>query len=390
MPIGATIGAAVIGGGASLLASSKATKASEEATAANNALQSQIYQQNSSNLQPYIQQGNAANSALNEWLGLSSGSTSGSAGGQDWSAYLQAYPDVAAEYEQEAAMGTMAAMGISSPEEFAQWHYQNYGQAEGRQVSTTAATQTQPAQTGEEQLQATVGERPTYERTEYEARPEYTRTEYEPLDVGIDQYVQSPDYEFQQERGMDALKSDKTLSGALRSGAATKSALEFSQNLALGDYDQWRSYATNQYNTDRSRSDQIYESDRTYGSDVYAADRARSDGIYADDRAYGTSVYDADRNYATSRTDTQTNALMGLAGQGLSAANGLAGVGTSYANATSANNNTAATTTANAALSAAGTVNALAGDLAYAYGRKGSSYGSSTNALNYSGLSGLY
>lgn len=69
----ALIPALIVGGvGAAISsnASNNAAKAAENAAAQNNALQSQIYTQNSANAQPYIQAGNTANTALQGFLGL--------------------------------------------------------------------------------------------------------------------------------------------------------------------------------------------------------------------------------------------------------------------------------------------------------------------------------
>jgi hypothetical protein len=73
MPIGvgaAILGAGVVAGGATLASSSIAAGAAQSAAAQNNALESQIYQSNSANEQPYIQSGDAANTALQGFLGL--------------------------------------------------------------------------------------------------------------------------------------------------------------------------------------------------------------------------------------------------------------------------------------------------------------------------------
>lgn len=77
MPIGATIGAAVVGAGGAVLASSNNKSAANHATdvqqqSANQqlALQSQIYQQNSANEQPYLNSGYGAQEAVMQLLGL--------------------------------------------------------------------------------------------------------------------------------------------------------------------------------------------------------------------------------------------------------------------------------------------------------------------------------
>ena len=70
MPVGAIVGAATIGAGANLVASSNATSAASNAASANNALESQIYQNNVGLETPYINSGDQAETALNGFLGL--------------------------------------------------------------------------------------------------------------------------------------------------------------------------------------------------------------------------------------------------------------------------------------------------------------------------------
>lgn len=77
MPIGAAIGAAGISGAASLGgaaiqsgAANNASKAAQNAAAQQQAFQQQVYQNAQSNLNPYAQQGQAANSALAGLLGV--------------------------------------------------------------------------------------------------------------------------------------------------------------------------------------------------------------------------------------------------------------------------------------------------------------------------------
>jgi hypothetical protein len=325
---------------------------------------------------------------------------------------------VAAEFQQEMQSGTLAGMGISTPEQFAQWHYQNYGQAEGRQAPETVQAQAQPAapdgssygpQVGQRQTftRTDAGPTPTFNRPTDTARPAYTRPTDAGFKFGMDEYVQTPGFNFQQERGMGALKSDKTFNGLLRSGAALKGALDFSQNLAMRDFTGERAFAYGQFSDDRNRQDNIFsqdraygtgafeadrarqdgnfESDRGYGADMFLANRSRNDNIFSQDRAYGTGIYDADRGYATDRFDTRTNNLLSVSNQGLSGANALAGVSTNYVNGVSGNNNTQAGITANAALAGAGSTNALIGDAMYAFGRRGSSYGAQPNVLSGSG-----
>lgn len=80
MVAAAVVGSAVIGAGASAASASsskkaanKATAAQQQAAAANNALQEKIYNQNTANLKPIMDRGNAAGTAMNALL-LGSGS----------------------------------------------------------------------------------------------------------------------------------------------------------------------------------------------------------------------------------------------------------------------------------------------------------------------------
>lgn len=64
----ALIGSAVIGGAASVIGGNKASKAQQQATAANNALQTQIYNSNKGTLDPYISRGNDAGGLLQQLI----------------------------------------------------------------------------------------------------------------------------------------------------------------------------------------------------------------------------------------------------------------------------------------------------------------------------------
>lgn len=367
-------------------------------------------------------------------------------GGQDWSAYLQANPDVMQWAQETVAAGAAPDLATA-----AQGHYQKHGQAEGRQVPTLAA-QSQPStpdQAGSSygpQMGARTtytrpdaGAAPTFNRPGETARPDparpgdptrasytrpnYARTETPGFKFGMDEYVQTPGFNFQQERGMGALKSDKTFNGLLRSGAALKGALDFSQNLAMQDFTGERAFAYGQYSDDRNRQDNIFsqdrafgtgafESDRAYGTGVFDTDRNRQDSIFAgdrqrqdnifdtdrnrrdgifesdrgygtdlflanrnftnsnfnSDREYGTGIYDSDRDYATSRFDSQNSLLAGFADQGYSATGAQNSLRGANYTARAGNNDAYYGTMNDAALGKAANRNALyaAGGRAYA------------------------
>lgn len=79
MPLAiAVVGAAAIGGAASLAASSKVSKTDQQTAAANNATQTQIYNQNKDTLQPFVNSGTQATTSINALLGLSGDATAAS------------------------------------------------------------------------------------------------------------------------------------------------------------------------------------------------------------------------------------------------------------------------------------------------------------------------
>lgn len=97
------------------------------------------------------------------------------------------------------------------------------------------------------------------------------------------------------------------------------------------------------------------------------------------------------QGFASNEFANYYGALTGQQQIGLGAASAQAGVGQNFANATSANNNNAANTSANAALSNAGAINSALQSGLSAYGMSqglSSSYGSGAYGINGSG--GIY
>jgi hypothetical protein len=80
----AVAGAAVVGAGASIYSSSKASKTAKNTAAANNALQSQIYGENKATLAPYVAAGNAATPAIQGLLGIGGNAGASAKAFQNW------------------------------------------------------------------------------------------------------------------------------------------------------------------------------------------------------------------------------------------------------------------------------------------------------------------
>lgn len=208
MPIGAAIGgAAVSAGGAALNASSqkkavgKAADAQAQAASENKALQRDIYAQNKTALSPFMQRGNVAGSYLNAFLGLPSGAAgaAGTSAAPDYSAYVQANPDLMAEFNKESGNfgGDQAKYG--------QFHWQTYGQNEGRTMTPTSTAQAM--------------------------NPNVSMAD---ANNAFGSYISNSDYGFQFATGANQVNSGYAGTGALQSGSAMKALEKYRQNLQAG------------------------------------------------------------------------------------------------------------------------------------------------------------
>jgi hypothetical protein len=400
MPVGAAIVAgSVVAGGASLIGAHSAAKASQSAADQSTETQRYIYDQGRQDNAPYLAAGTNALMALSGRLGAGaqagatpapSGGPLGVAaaaqpagGGQQTGAgaqYFEMYPDVAAEYAKVNGPGIAKALGLSNdphasmtPDQFAAYHYQTSTRnGENRQwpapAQQTAQAQSQPA------LAAPATPPPagtidpstndftgllTQVRAARPAapdRPTFTRPTVAPLDVSQASYVQSPDYQFQLSEGNKNIIANKAAVGGLESGDAMKSLQKYGQNVALGDYAQWRDYATARYDQDRG-----------VGESNFRYDSTRGDQDFNTDRGYDTDVYNLDRGYGTDIYNGRTNDLFRVASLGQGAVAQGAQSGQTYANGTSNALFSNAAAQGNAALSAAGTVGSIAASGVNAY-----------------------
>jgi hypothetical protein len=197
------------------MAASGAKKAANtQAQAARDAQASQerMFERQIGLQEPFRQAGMTAQDEIMYLLGLGDKGTAG--GAADWNQYLTANPDVMQAY----SAGGVDKGQFPTPQSFAQWHYQNYGQNEGRAVPTA------PARAGGDEFGSM-------------AKP-----------FGMDQFEQDPGYAFRQAEGMKALERSAAARGNLLSGSTMKGIQRFGQDLASQEYGN----AFNRYQIERT------------------------------------------------------------------------------------------------------------------------------------------
>lgn len=190
IPAIAGVAGAAIGANATNKAAQKGAAASQQATDATIAEQRRQFDIGQQNQQPWLDTGRNALSVLGGMYGLNNGQGGGSsAGGQNWNSYLSANPDVATAIQGGAYGGEGGIAGA------AQRHYNEYGIGEGRAAPAAS-------------------------------------TPY-------DSFLASPDYQFRQDEQMRALTARNAALGIQDSGAAQRSALQLSGNLASGEFNNY-------------------------------------------------------------------------------------------------------------------------------------------------------
>lgn len=247
MPIGAVLGGAAIAAGGSVAAGAMSSSAQKKAaskaadtslvtTNANNALLRESKAQNIQIAAPFYNNGVAAGNALQSLLlgpqaatpGVQpTGALSSYSGEPDWNAYLQANPDISADY----ARNRPAQRAFATPLDYAQWHYSNYGQQEGRALPTVGGAQ------------------PT-------AVPAATTGGAGALDA-FDRFRQGTNYQFRYDQGLKATQGVYATRGALDSGAAEKAKITFGQNFASNELSNYMNLLAGQQNVGLSAGNAI-------------------------------------------------------------------------------------------------------------------------------------
>lgn len=258
----AIVGSAILGAGTSLLGANKASKAAKTAAQAqSDAAQKQvdlsreIYYDQRGLQQPYYQaglQGMYGNAGLMNLLGHTTpGGTSGApqtqtpatnvfasgtygAGqvsqpqsGSNWDAYLQANPDVMQAWASASQTPHLKSMGITTPQQWAEYHYNTAGKAEGRELP-----QYQPQNV----FAQGTGQQGTAQPANVTDQSQTTPTS----DVGpmTETLRQTPGYQFLQDEATRSVENSFASRGKLMSGAAMTALQDRAMGLADNTYQQ--------------------------------------------------------------------------------------------------------------------------------------------------------
>lgn len=315
------VGSAVAGVAGSAMSSSAAGKAADaqsQSAADANQLQREIYDQNQSNLLPFMNFGTSGMNALAYRLGLGGTSPTGqTVGGQ------QTYDQIRQELlPQFQGQGGSSSGNPPSPQELGiqagvdtTWGYDPLKQKWGYQVKSTSGGDSDmpytywkyadgyqgggSGGTNEAGLEAAIQQRLRQQQAAQagaQKDPLYgslldTFKEYKPFSTA--DFQVDPGYAFRQAQGEQAIERMAAARGGLNSGRAAKDLASYNSGLASQEYQ-------NAY------------------------------GRYNNDYLTGFNAFNTNQNNIYNR-------LMGVTGVGQSSASALAGVGNNYANQVSNN-----------------------------------------------------
>jgi hypothetical protein len=416
---GAIAGVGAVGAAAiSSSAASKASKAASNATAANNQLEREQYQQTRADLQPAVSAGNTARDALMQRLGLSGPAAAPAATtaapasvktgmstsplmpaaganpspaapaqgapemtSQQAQAILADRPDVAGSAWlngiDPSVIGDRTGDGKVTQDDRAAYWEANYGSKEGYTPPTVSAPapaastpSTVPGQTLTSSDNGGLGARPQV------SRPTYSEAQPGQVDLSAQSFEASPFYNLGLADTMRNVNASYGARGLLKSGAGLKGATDAASANFMQNYGNWANQQLGIWNTNLGQ----YNANRNVFNQNYNTDTGRNDNIFNSDRAYNTDQYN---NY--------TGNLFSLAGSGQNAAAGQATANQNYASQTAANNNSNASVQGNAAIAQANGINNAISSGIQAYGAYSNSnpFGSGGSAASTGGAYGF-
>lgn len=256
------VGGAIIGGKSQNKAAKKAAQTSAENNAQNVALQREIYGKNQQALSPFMQRGNAAGDAINALLGLG--------GSQPAQQQQQVMPNALSQFRDSRFGGFRGLDALGA----------GYGIADGQAgLGGPAMINAGPAaQTGN-----------------------VTTSALGAQNAAFDNFRNSTGYQFRLGEGMNALNSGYAGAGVLQSGDAMRSAVEYGQNFASGEFGNYMNLLANQQGVGLSGASALAGVGQNYANNV---------------TAMNTQNANNQANAALARTNPFANAL-GMIGGGL-------------------------------------------------------------------------
>lgn len=236
----ALLGSAVIGAGANAIGASanskaigKATDAQVQSNRESLELQKDIYGKNNALLSPFVERGNVAGDTINALLGLPTATGNGPGMGEpDYAGYVQGNPDLLAEYQRNP-------MQWGSLENYGKFHWDTYGQGEGRQLSNSSTS-------------ITSGVTPVTAQGAF------------------DGYRQSAGYNFLLGEANKAADTQFAANGALDSGAAVKAAQDRSFNLGSQFFNNYLGLLGNQQGVGLSGASAVAGVGQNYANNATA------------------------------------------------------------------------------------------------------------------------
>ncbi len=231
----------VAGGLIQSSAAKKAAKKAEATAQNNNALLADINRQNQTNYGGYTARGDAAGGAINALLGVGGGGGGSTSAGQpgggmpNYAAYVQANPNLLAAYNAQTGIARGRSM-----EDFGRLHYQQSGQAEGRQLPGSEPATAQDSQATDPNAQANA----------------------------FKNFTDSTGYQFALKSGSDAVNQNKAAAGLLKSGSALKALQDRGTQVGNSYFGNYLNALQTQQNAGLAGAGGIANSGSQYGAGV--------------------------------------------------------------------------------------------------------------------------
>lgn len=329
---------AILGAGSSLLGSSQAKKANKTATTAANAANAANLAANRENRdyiaglnQPKIQGGNGAFDMLLREFGVSGPAPQGGAqggarqpggfagtspmeprgaqGGLDGQAYWDANPDLAADQSLSGFNpGDLTGDGTVDNADRGAWHYQQYGQTEGRNAPQVAPQEQAPE--GPAPYDPMTAPPPQFER----------RADIQMQDYGqapdsasyFSNFEEDPGAAYRRSEALNGVNAYSAARGKLRSGDGAKALATLASDLGSQEYGNWFNRQSSRLAADRGQ----FNTNRADSRNMYTFQNNRQDANTGDDYARSAAMWQNRRDYGTGRSDNRVSNLFRLSGIG--------------------------------------------------------------------------